>query len=105
MNTLSMIALYVADASVIIGAVVAVWKSFSKFKKDTAGKLEKVMEGIQCQHRSKMCSIYYRNKEKKQIRQYEFEDFLHLYDSYKALGGNGLIDTIHDEVVEWEIVS
>ena len=105
MNILSTIALCIADAGVIFGAVMAVWKGFNKFKKDTAGKLEKVMEGIKCQHRSEMLRTYHRNREKKQIRQYEFEDFLLHYNSYKALGGNSFIDKIHDEVEEWEVIT
>ena len=102
---ISAIALFIADASVIIGTIVAMWKTFKKFKKETHDKLEKVMEGIKCQHRSEMLRTYYRNKEKRQIRQYEFEDFLLHYNSYKALKGNSFIDKIHEEVNEWDIVT
>lgn len=102
---LSTIAICIADLGVVIGAVCAVWKHFKKFKDETQDKLEKVMEGIKCQHRSEMLRTYYRNKETKTIRQYEFEDFLLHYSSYKALNGNSFIDKIRAEVEEWEIIS
>ena len=102
---ISAIALFIADAGVIIGAIVTIWKAFNKFKKETHDKLEKVMEGIKCQHRSEMLRTYYRNREKRQIRQYEFEDFLLHYNSYKTLKGNSFIDKISCEINEWDIVT
>lgn len=105
MTIISTVAIIVADLSVILGAVYSIWKHFKKFKDETQDKLEKVVEGIKCQHRSEMLRTYYRNKESKTIRQYEFEDFLLHYSSYKALDGNSFIDKIRTEVSEWEIVS
>ena len=105
MTIISTAAIIIADLSVILGAVYAIWKHFKKFKDETQDKLEKVMEGIKCQHRSEMLRTYYRNKETKTIRQYEFEDFLLHYSSYKALDGNSFIDKIYKEVQTWEIIS
>ena len=105
MTIISTAAIIIADLRVILGAVIAVWKYFKKFKDETQDKLEKVVEGIKCQHRSEMRRIYYRNRETKLIRQYEFEDFMYHHSSYKALGGNSFIDKIYTEIVnEWEIV-
>ena len=68
-------------------------------------KLNKVATGEKCQLRSDMLQIYYHNREKKIIRQYEYENFVMLYEAYKALKGNSFIDKIYSEVKEWEIIS
>ena len=65
----------------------------------------KLMNGMKCQLRSEMLRIYYHNKETKKIRQYEYENFVYLYESYKALKGNSFIDKIYKEVQTWEIVT
>ena len=105
MQYISVAAIIIADLGVILGAVIAVSKVFKKFRDETQEKFGKVIEGIKCQHRSEMRRIYYRNKEEKKIRQYEFEDFMHHHASYKALDGNSFIDKIHAEIVnEWEII-
>ena len=64
----------------------------------------KIMNGQKCQLRSDMLQIYYRNKDSKQIHQYEKENFVLLYDAYKALKGNSFIDSIYKEVIKWETV-
>jgi hypothetical protein len=66
--------------------------------------ITKITNGQKCQLRSDMLQIYYRNKDAKRIHQYEFENFVMLYDAYKALKGNSFIDTIYGEVKKWEIV-
>lgn len=65
----------------------------------------KIANGQKCQLRSDMLRIYYHHKEDKKIRQYEYENFLLLYDGYKALKGNSFIDKIYKEVQTWEIIS
>lgn len=67
--------------------------------------VRKVANGTRCQLRSEMLRIYYHNRESKTIRQYEYENFVMLYEAYKALKGNSFIDRIYDEVKEWEIVT
>jgi hypothetical protein len=67
--------------------------------------IKKIANGTRCQLRSEMLRIYYHNREKGKIRQYEYENFVYLYEAYKALKGNSFIDRIHEEVDEWEIVS
>ena len=68
-------------------------------------RIRKISEGQKCQLRSEMLQIYYHNRERKIIRQYEYENFVLLYDAYKALKGNSFIDKIYSEVKEWEIVT
>lgn len=67
--------------------------------------LIKIIKGMRCQLRHDMLEIYYHNREKGIIRQYEYENFVMLYESYKALKGNSFIDKIYKEVQSWEIVT
>lgn len=77
----------------LIGAITPVWLSMRRIK-----------DGTKCQLRSEMLRIYYRNRESKTIRQYEYENFVFLYEAYKALNGNSFIDKIWSEAREWEVV-
>ena len=63
----------------------------------------KISNGMKCQLRSEMLRTYYHNRDNKSIRQYEYENFVYLYESYKALKGNSFIDRIYDEVRTWQI--
>lgn len=67
--------------------------------------IRKISEGTKCQLRSEMLRIYYNHRETGEIRQYEYENFVMLYEAYKALRGNSFIDKIYKEVQSWEIVS
>ena len=67
--------------------------------------VRKIINGQKCQLRSDMLHIYYRHRETERIRQYEYENFIMLYEAYKALKGNSFIDKIYKEVTEWEVVS
>ena len=66
--------------------------------------MRKISNGTRCQLRSEMLRIYYRNREAGKIRQYEYENFVMLYEAYKALKGNSFIDKIYKEVQEWDII-
>ena len=52
-----------------------------------------------------MLRTYYKHLPHKDIRQYEFENFIKLYEAYKSLGGNSFIDEINEEVRHWKIIS
>lgn len=64
-----------------------------------------VIQGIKCLLRSEMLRTYYGNKDTKTIRQYELENFIHLYKAYKALKGNSFIDKIYKEVMTWSVIT
>lgn len=68
-------------------------------------QIRKIGNGTKCQLRSEMLRIYYHNREKRTIRQYEYENFVYLYEAYKALKGNSFIDKIYKEVQEWEVIT
>lgn len=67
--------------------------------------VSKIANGTRCQLRSEMLRIYYHNRESETIRQYEYENFVMLFEAYKALKGNSFIDKIHKDIQSWEIVS
>lgn len=67
--------------------------------------LNKIRNGQKCQLRSDMLRIYYKNNDDKRIRQYEYENFVLMYEAYKALKGNSFIDKIYSEVKKWEVES
>lgn len=67
--------------------------------------VRKIANGQRCQLRHDMLQIYYRHNDTKVIRQYEYENFVFLYEAYKALKGNSFIDKIYKEIQEWKVVS
>ena len=67
--------------------------------------ISKVSNGTKCQLRSEMLNIYYKHQDSKEIRQYEYENFVLLYEAYKALKGNSFIDKIYKEVQTWKVIS
>ena len=94
MMSLSVIVTFISEIAVLLSVVipVIVW-------------VRKIGDGTKCQLRSEMLRIYYHNRVKQTIRQYEYENFVYLYEAYKALKGNSFIDKIYGEVKEWEIIS
>ncbi len=94
MSNIAAIATLVGEIAVLVGVITPVIISISK-----------ISNGTKCQLRSEMLRIYYHNKEKRNIRQYEYENFVFLYEAYKALKGNSFIDKIYIEVKKWEIIS
>ena len=78
------------------------WKAHAE-QGDTYNLVNKMYEYYQ-ELRSEMLRIYYHNREREVIRQYEYENFVILYEAYKALKGNSFIDKIYSEVKNWEIV-
>lgn len=65
----------------------------------------KVMNGQKCLLRAEMLRIYYHNRDDGEIRQYEYENFVMLYEAYKKLKGNSFIDKIYEEVRKWKIIT
>lgn len=84
----------IGEIGVLLGVIIPVIVS-----------VKRVSNGTKCQLRSEMLRTYYKNRESETIRQYEYENFVMLYEAYKALHGNSFIDKIYEEVRSWEIVS
>lgn len=65
---------------------------------------EDIREGQRCLLRAEIVRMYYRHREEKKLKEFEFKLQEQCYKAYKALGGNSFIDHIHAEMQEWEIV-
>ena len=89
---LTTLATLAGEIGVLVGVMVPVFVA-----------IKRVANGTKCQLRSEMLRIYYHNHYDGTIRQYEYENFVALYEAYKALGGNSFIDKIYQEVKSWEI--
>lgn len=94
MDYLTTVATLIGEISVLLGVIIPVIIS-----------VRKISNGTKCQLRSEMLRIYYHNIETGKIRQYEYENFVMLYEAYKALKGNSFIDKIYKEVQTLDIVS
>jgi hypothetical protein len=92
--SLTTVVTLIGEVSVLLGVVIPL-----------IVKINKIATGEKCQLRSDMLQIYYHNREKGEIRQYEYENFVMLYEAYKALKGNSFIDKIYKEVQKWEIIT
>lgn len=66
-------------------------------------ELKKAKDGDMCVLRQLMLDIYYRYKDTQVIPQYEAQNFVKMYEAYKARGGNSFIDEVHNHVVTWEL--
>lgn len=88
-----------------VGTVITLFKSFLKMKKDQTQELFLIKEGNKCQLRSELLRIYYHCVDKKEIRQYELENFIALYKAYKVLGGNSFIDRIYEEIMKFKVIT
>ncbi len=84
----------IAEFSTLVGIIVPVIIS-----------IKKIANGTKCELRSEMLRIYYHNRETEKIRQYEYENFVMLYEAYKALKGNSFIDKIYAEVKTWDVLT
>lgn len=90
----TMIATLIGEIGVLVSVIVPVIVS-----------VRKISNGTRCQLRSEMLRTYYRHRETGEIRQYEYENFVMLYEAYKALKGNSFIDKIYEEVRSWEVLT
>lgn len=90
---LTTIVTLIGEIGVLIGVIIPVIVS-----------IRKIANGTLCQLRSEMLRIYYHNRETGEIRQYEYENFVALFEAYKSLGGNSFIAKIYREVQSWKII-
>lgn len=93
MDLTTLVAL-IGEIGVLLGVVIPIIVS-----------VRKISNGTKCQLRSEMLRIYYNNRETGTIRQYEYENFVALFEAYRALGGNSFINKISDDVKKWEIIT
>ena len=65
---------------------------------------EAVREGQRCLLRAEIVRLYYRHRDEKKLREYEYRLLEQCYKAYKVLRGNSFIDHIYAEMQEWEII-
>lgn len=94
MDHLTLAVTFITELVTLVGFIVAVFVWISK-----------IANGQKCQLRNDMLHIYYHHKDNKEIRQYEYENFVLMYEAYKALKGNSFIDKIYEEVRKWTVVT
>lgn len=88
---------FIGYIGVIAGVIAAGFKWFYEF--------QKIKDGVKCQLRSEMLHIYYKNVDLKTVRQFELQNFILLYEAYKALRGNSFVDEINEEVRSWTVIT
>lgn len=90
-----------AKAVPVISGIASFVVWLRKSQKKTQEELKLAKEGQMCLLRQKMLDIYYANRDRRMLRQYEAENFMLMYKSYKSMGGNSFIDEVHDHVITW----
>ena len=95
MEHLETIAKFLGYLTTIAGAIAIVVKCL----KEQA----KIRDGQKCQLRTDMMRTYYKNRDAQKLRQYEAENFVMMYEAYKAMGGNSFIDEIYSHVTKWDV--
>lgn len=88
----------------VCGFIGFAWKTLQDQRK-IREEQEKIADGQKCQLRTDMMRTYYKNRDSKKLRQYEAENFVKMYQAYKAMGGNSFIDEIYHHVTQWEVES
>jgi hypothetical protein len=95
MGYINEIAKLIGSITAITGALVAAYKVYGEWMKAKAGQL--------CLLRNELLKIYYKYKDTEELPQYEAQNFIMMYEAYKARGGNSFIDEVHDHVIKWEL--
>lgn len=95
MDYINELAKFIGSITAIIGALVTVYKMYGEWKKAKDGQL--------CLLRNELLKIYYKHKDTEELPQYEAQNFIMMYEAYKARGGNSFIDEVHDHVIKWEL--
>lgn len=83
---------YISAIAGFVAVLVKFWREQKKAK-----------EGQLCLLRAEMLKIYFRNKDRECLNQYEADNFKLMYASYKAQGGNSFIDEVNKHVSAWEL--
>ena len=88
-----------------LGSILSLLLLLAKPMRERLFGLSAIRDGQKCMLRADMLATYYKHREEKTIRQYEYENYLYEYKAYKALRGNSFIERIAREVAEWKIVT
>ena len=100
---LFMIIVEVAGGLATIGGLIGFILKVVREQRKIRQEQEKISEGQKCQLRTDMMRTYYKNRDSRKLRQYEAENFIKMYQAYKAMGGNSFIDEIYNHVTQWDV--
>ena len=100
METLQDIADHAGDICQIATCAALLIKPFREWLMGT----EAIKEGQRCLLRAEIVRLYYRHKDERKLREYEYRLLEQCYKAYKALKGNSFIDHIYAEMQEWAII-
>lgn len=97
---------YALEVCSLITSLITIFTVFIKPIREKIFGIGDVREGHKCMLRSEMLRIYYNGKDNgDKIRQHEYENFVLLYEAYKAMKGNSFIDKIYREVQKMEVIT
>lgn len=91
----------------IAGCITAIMTAAALLIKPLRERLfnnKKASDGEKCLLRCEILNIYYKGLETRIIHQYDAENLVHLYEAYKARGGNSFIDEVYSDIRTWTIV-
>lgn len=71
-------------------------KQFTQYK-----SMKSAIKGLL---RAQMVNVYYEYQPQKKTSHYIKEAWLMNYEAYKELGGNSFIDTLKEDVEDWEVI-
>lgn len=100
METIQYIADHAGDICQIATCAALVIKPVREWLMGT----EAIREGQRCLLRVEITRLYYRHREVRKLREYEYRLLEQCYKAYKVLKGNSFIDHIYAEMQEWEII-
>ena len=82
-----------------------VWLSQTKTQKqEELRRDEDSKEVNKCLLRDRILEIYYNHNEKREIKEYEFENVGYMREQYKKLDGNSFVDKVWEEMQGWKVV-
>lgn len=74
-------------------------------EKEEAKKDKAIADGVVCLLRRDLIEDHAKYTGREEITSHGLQNWLLMYDAYKALGGNGMVDHMKDEVEELHIVN
>ncbi len=74
-----------------------------KEKQEEADRMKALENGVVCLLRKELIADYEKWMDKGHITQTALEHGLHMYDAYKSLGGNGMVEQMKEEIQELPI--
>lgn len=88
----------------ILQSVIRENRKLKQEQEEQHSKREKALEnGVLCLLRAEMIEYHTKYTERKTITSHGLQNWLQMYKAYKALGGNGMIDHMKEEIEDLHI--